>query len=121
MTITGVHHVAVQVNDLERSRSFYVDVLGLKEVRRQPHSLWVQAGDALVMLEKCSGEAPPPAFNNDAQGLHLLALRIPAAARESWRKRLTHAGFPVVHETGFTLYVRDPDGARIALSHYPEQ
>ena len=120
MNITGVHHIAVQVNDLERSRAFYVDVLGLVEVRRQPHSIWVQAGPSIVMLEKCSGEAPPPAFKSDAQGLHLFALGIAANERESWRGRLANAGHPVIHETGFTLYVRDPDGVRIALSHYPQ-
>jgi hypothetical protein len=26
----------------------------------------------------------------------------------------------VEHETDFTLYFRDPDGRRVAVSHYPD-
>src|SRR5689334_12678438 len=31
-----VHHVALTVADLERSRHFYLDVIGLKEIPRPP-------------------------------------------------------------------------------------
>jgi HSP20 family molecular chaperone IbpA len=34
--------------------------------------------------------------------------------------RLTDAGHPIEGETAFTLYVRDPDGTRVGLSHYPD-
>lgn len=117
--ITGVHHVAVQVLDLERARAFYVDVLGLAEVRRQPHSIWVQAGATIVMLER--GSAPRAVeWKAPDAGLHLLAFAIPESEREQWRAKLTAAGAPLEGETGFTLYTRDPDGTRLGLSHYPD-
>lgn len=115
-----LHHVAVQVRDLERSRAFYVDVLGLSEVRRQAHSIWLSADGAIVMLEQCSEiDRAADAWKSERAGLHLLALTIDVGAREQWRAKLTAHGCVVEGETSFTLYTRDPDGARIGLSHYP--
>ncbi len=34
--VTGLHHVAVTVTDLDRARRFYSDVLGLVELPRPP-------------------------------------------------------------------------------------
>lgn len=46
---TYLHHILIGVDDLERSRSFYRDVLELKEIDRPPFNfpgLWLQIGDA---------------------------------------------------------------------------
>jgi catechol 2,3-dioxygenase-like lactoylglutathione lyase family enzyme len=59
------------------------------------------------------GEAERP-------GLHLVALRIERAARAGWERRLAAAGVAVYARTAFTLYVRDPEGNRVGLSHWPE-
>jgi glyoxylase I family protein len=32
----GVHHVAIRVSDLKRSKAFYIDQLGFKAVLDQP-------------------------------------------------------------------------------------
>ena len=115
-----VHHIAIQVRDLERARTFYVDVLGLPEVRRQPHAIWVDADGTLLMLEKCMDASDAPPWKHMRAGLHLLALAIAPHERAAWRARLAKAGAPLEGETGFTLYTRDPDGTRIGLSSYPE-
>ncbi len=114
-----VHHVAIQVKDLQRSRAFYQGVLGLPLVRTQDHALWVQLGTTLVMLELSPGDDVEVPFNSAAKGLHLLALAIHTNDRSAWQQHLAQAGVVVVHSTAFTLYVRDPDGTRLALSHYP--
>jgi catechol 2,3-dioxygenase-like lactoylglutathione lyase family enzyme len=36
MQIAAIHHVALSVTDLERSRPFYRDILGLEEIARPP-------------------------------------------------------------------------------------
>jgi hypothetical protein len=51
----------------------------------------------------------------------LIALRIERAAREAWERRLAAAGVAVEARTAFTLYVRDPEGNRVGLSHFPDE
>ena len=48
MEIEHIHHVSLTVKDLEKSREFYRDVLGLKEIERPNFSFpgaWFQVGD----------------------------------------------------------------------------
>lgn len=116
-----IHHVAIQVRDLERARAFYVDVLGLPEVRRQPHAIWVDAAGVLVMLERCAGGEGPEPWKSDRAGLHLLAFTMSVPARSDWVEKLRQAGCVVEAETDYTFYVRDPDGTRIGLTSYPER
>ena len=116
-----LHHVAVQVRDLERARAFYADVLGLKETRRQAHSIWLDADGVVVMLELCSGDVADDAWKSDRPGLHLLALSMAASERATWISKLEGAGHAIEAETDYTIYMRDPDGTRIGLSSYPEK
>ena len=47
MRIAAIHHVSLTVHDLERSRSFYRDTLGLPEIARPPFNFpgaWFQVG-----------------------------------------------------------------------------
>ncbi len=125
-----IHHLAIKVADLARAESFYVGVLGLQVLRRWPafegeageRSLWLDLGyGAFLALERAedreaTGTAGKPA---STPGIHLLALDIARADREAWIGRLARAGHPVYRQTDFTLYVRDPEGNRIGLSHWP--
>jgi len=48
MMIRGIHHVSLNVTDLERSRRFYREILGLEEIERPPFPFpgaWFSAGD----------------------------------------------------------------------------
>jgi len=52
-----IHHVALRVADVERSRAFYSGLLGLRELRRFEdaggtlRSVWLRADPAVLMLE----------------------------------------------------------------------
>ena len=49
MKIQSIHHVSLTVTDLERSRRFYREVLGLEEITRPPFNFpgaWFQLGAA---------------------------------------------------------------------------
>lgn len=48
LEISSLHHVAVCVTDIERSKRFYGDVLGLKEIARPPFPFagaWYEMAD----------------------------------------------------------------------------
>jgi glyoxylase I family protein len=113
----AIHHVALRVSDPERAARFYGGLLGLPEVRRfhdagTVRSIWLQAGAALLMLEreiKSAGEA-------SGSG-HVLAFAVDELSE--WERRLATAGIAVVDRTAATLYLRDPDGHRVGLSVYP--
>jgi glyoxylase I family protein len=129
--ILGFHHVAVQARDLAAAERFYADVLGLEVLRRwpeedgSPRAVWLDTGDGrFLALEKASAEAVPVGFGAPFRqghaGWHLVALRIAAVEREEWLERLAAAGVEVEFTSRWTLYIRDPDGNRVGLSHHPD-
>jgi catechol 2,3-dioxygenase-like lactoylglutathione lyase family enzyme len=128
--VHGHHHLAIQVKDLPAAERFYTGVLGLRVVKRWPReegtgerSVWlsVGAGEEFLALEACEAERPPRPFRDPHGGLHLLALRIQAGERAAWEDKLRSLGIEIVHRTQWTLYLRDPEGNRIGLSHFPHQ
>jgi catechol 2,3-dioxygenase-like lactoylglutathione lyase family enzyme len=121
----SVHHLAVVVRDLGRAEAFYTGVLGLAVLRRweddrgAPRSVWLAlGGGAFLAVERASEGTPlsPP----DAEGWHCVALGIRLEERATWKARLAAAGVAVERESPFTVYVRDPEGNLIGLSHWPE-
>lgn len=121
-----VHHLAVVVADLTRAANFYLGVLGLPELRRwddaqgRLRSIWCELGaGAFLALERAEHEGPRR--EDQAPGWHCVALGIRPDERERWRNRLSAAGFEVFRESPYTLYVRDPDGNIVGLSHFPEE
>jgi len=62
MISRGVHHVSVNVEDLDAGRRFYVDSLGLAEIERPDldvGGVWLQAGPQQIHLIE---RPPPPAL-----------------------------------------------------------
>jgi glyoxylase I family protein len=126
MRPSGVHHVAIKVADLHRAESFYAGVLGMPVLKRWPstdgqqdRSVWLDLGaGAFFALERSDGALPAKPEN--APGLHVLALQIQRSEREAWAAKLADAGHPIYRHTHHTIYVQDPEGNRVGLSHWPE-
>jgi glyoxylase I family protein len=104
-----IHHVALRTTDLPRLERFYGDVLGFAVLRRDEArgSVWLEAGDAVLMLERAGPGEPavPPG------SMELVAFAVDD--KEPWRARVAAEA-----ETAHTLYFRDPDGRRVAVSSY---
>jgi glyoxylase I family protein len=112
-----VHHLALRTADLARLERFYVEALGLAVIRRQDggRSVWLDAGGAIVMLERSDdGEPPIPAGSKE-----LVAFTVAPETRASCIDRLAGAGVSVEASTEYSIYVRDPDGRRVGVSSYP--
>ena len=99
------------------SLAFYSGVLGLPEVRRvqdggRVRSIWVRAGDVVLMLEReIKGRGP------GAGSGHVLVLEVDDL--EDWVGRLALAGRRPIERTASTAYFADPDGHRVGLTVYP--
>jgi catechol 2,3-dioxygenase-like lactoylglutathione lyase family enzyme len=110
-----IHHIALRTRDLEGLVGFYTEALGLDVVKRSGGGVWLQAGDALVMLERADDDEPPiPSGTRE-----LVAFAVEARDLPPLEKRLAGHGVPIEARTAFTLYFRDPDGRRVGVSQYP--
>ena len=124
------HHIALKVQDLQRCEQFYTGVLGLQIMQRHREqdgtirSVWFDLGGVILMLERWEVSFPEEeqaaSASQPPAGWHLLALTIAPGSRGEWREKLRHAGVQFTGETACSIYFRDPENNRLALSHYPE-
>lgn len=75
---SGTHHVGLTVANLEQSAAFFTELLGWKEVRRNPDYPAIFVSDGHIMLTLWAvKEQPEIAFNRKSNvGLHHLALQV---------------------------------------------
>jgi catechol 2,3-dioxygenase-like lactoylglutathione lyase family enzyme len=115
-----IHHLALRTRDPARIARFYGDVLGLPIARRDETrgSVWLEATGVVLMIEPADASEPAP--NEGTR--ELLAFAIDPASPHpdlpAWRARLGEANVPIEAETPFTLYFRDPEGRRLAVSAF---
>jgi catechol 2,3-dioxygenase-like lactoylglutathione lyase family enzyme len=111
-----VHHLAFRTRDLPRLEAFYTGVLGFRVRSRQhDYSVWLDAGGAMLMLERAEpGEPDIPRGSSE-----LVAFAVEKGELARHLAKLAAAGVGIEAETAFTIYFRDPDGRRVALSHHP--
>src|SRR5215212_6988854 len=120
-TIDSLNHVVLRVRDLERSKTFYRDVLGLQVRRQVPGRMifftcGVNDHDLAVMQ---LGPDAPPAEENRV-GLYHFALRLNSL--DELRAAYRHLKANDANMVGFThhgdtksIYLKDPDGLEIEL------
>lgn len=135
MPIGFIDHVNIHCEDLEASRRFYVDVLGLRDGERPPlaHTgAWLygsDGGDAIIHLRDRNedvGEGPPrqelPKGDVDRRVTGSFDhVGLNATDITAMRQRLEELGIPF-KEAAFPdyelrqLYLRDPDDVKIELN-----
>src|ERR1022692_293737 len=105
----------MRTRDVDRLERFYRGPLGFELVRRKDGrgSVWLDAGGALLMIERASPDEPQIATGTK----ELVAFAV--EDKEAWRARLANARIALEDETPHTLYFRDPDGRRVAVSTWP--
>jgi catechol 2,3-dioxygenase len=116
---TRIGAIALRVTDLERSRQFYQEVLGMHVHQQQDGQAWLgpQGGEAILCLQSAPG-APRPARN--ATGLYHVAYRYPSRqALGNALRRLVTARWPLQgfadHLVSEAIYLADPEGNGIEL------
>lgn len=116
---TRIGHLHLQVGDLERSRQFYVDILGFDVMQDSyPGALFVAAGGYHHHIGMNTwGGRDVPRQPEDSAGLTRFTVSVPGDA--GWQAalaRLEAAGVPTVELDNDTVIVSDPDNIEVQLS-----
>lgn len=123
--LLAVHHVAIIASDYQRSRAFYVDLLGLQvrnEVFREERDSWMcdLDIDGHYSVELFSFPDPPPRASwPESAGLRHLAFAVDdvaAAVRELTERGLDCEPVRTDPHTGRAFaFFHDPDGLPLEL------
>lgn len=122
----GVHHVALVCADVERTIGFYQGLLGFpltelyenRDLAGSTHFFFDIGNGNLLAFFDLPGVDPGP-YAEVLGGLHHLAISIEPTRWAELRVRLDAAGVAYVHVDGSSLYLTDPDGARVELISDP--
>src|SRR3954466_6838351 len=118
----GLHHVALLSSDVERTIRFYQDVLEFplteifenRDYRGSNHFFFdIGNGNLLAFFDFPGLDLGP--YAEVLGGLHHVAISVDRATWERLRDKLEAAGVDYQAESGSSLYLRDPDGARLEL------
>jgi catechol-2,3-dioxygenase len=120
---TKLGHVVLRVRELERSKRFYTEVLGLRQTGEIPGRMaFFAAGedshDLAVMA--IGHDAPPP--DPRRVGMYHFAYQVGSKEELSeWYRHLVAHGVNIVgsadHGVSMGLYLTDPDGNEIELTY----
>jgi catechol 2,3-dioxygenase-like lactoylglutathione lyase family enzyme len=117
----GMHHLALNVRDLEACEHFYVGLVGMQvEWRPDPDNLYLCSGTDNLALHRTQ-EAPTGAQRLD----HLGFICRRAEDVDSWYAFLASNGItfrsePRTHRDGArSFYCEDPEGNVVQFIHHP--
>jgi catechol 2,3-dioxygenase-like lactoylglutathione lyase family enzyme len=122
----GIHHTALISSDVERTIEFYQDVLGfplteLFENRDYPGSSHfffdVGNGNAVAFFDLPGLDLGP--YAEVLGGLHHLALSVTPERWSAIKDKLDEASVQYLLESKTSIYLSDPDGARVELISDP--
>ena len=101
----GLHHIALSVSDVARSRDFYVEHLGLKVSSEWlPNNCFLDCGPNFVAL-----------FRSSTPGMHHYSYAIPDYNQRTAAEKLRAVDIePTLQEN--RIYFDDPDGLVVQLS-----
>ena len=115
MPITELNHFLLVAKNLERTRKFYENVLGLELADRPDFGFpgrWYGIGHGQLHL--IQGDAPGGSL--DPSGPHFA---IAVEDLDAARRELASAGVETLDPGGAQLWLRDPDGNVIELTSAP--
>ena len=109
----GIDHAVLHVTDLERSKRFYVDLLGMTVNHESSWQSFLWCGEqqiALFQVDKGTKIKPREDLNH-------IALRLESGSYEEVKAHLEANGHKVTGRPGDDrcIYFDDPDGHRVQL------
>jgi catechol 2,3-dioxygenase-like lactoylglutathione lyase family enzyme len=123
MTIIGMNHFTVLTDDLQKSRDFYTNVLGLEEGYRPPLGFpgaWLYSNGHAV-LHIIAGRPLPETRGGVLDHMAFSARDLPAVL-EKLKTRGIEYNLRKQNESGtWQLFCFDPCGARVELDFDPSE
>lgn len=122
----GIHHTALLCTDVARTIHFYQDILEFplteivenRDYRGSNHFFFDLGNGNLLAFFDFPGLDLGP-YQEVLGGLHHIAISVSPESWEHLRDKLDAAGVEYLQESGSSLYLRDPDGARVELISDP--
>jgi catechol 2,3-dioxygenase-like lactoylglutathione lyase family enzyme len=117
MAILEVEHINVTTSDLEKTRRFYADVLGMREGVRPPFSrpgAWMYLGDR-AMVHISTGRLPTSQSSDAFDHIAFKANDLISTRAHLRRHGVEFKEFSVPDRELHQLFLRDPEGMQIEL------
>jgi catechol 2,3-dioxygenase-like lactoylglutathione lyase family enzyme len=121
---TGLRHLALNVNDLEAMKRFYVDLLGFAvEWEPDPDNVYLSSGRDNLALHRSAAVAVGESGHGALDHLGLIVRTADEVDR--WAAFLEERGValaakPRTHRDGArSCYLSDPEGNKIQIIHHP--
>jgi catechol 2,3-dioxygenase-like lactoylglutathione lyase family enzyme len=116
LTICGIDHVVLRVQDVERMRKFYCDVLGAEHVAWRPQFKMSHLRIGNAMIDLVIGE-------RNGTNMDHFCLRVEPFDRDSIVAHLKQHGVSVgdirnrfgAEGNGISIYLTDPEGNTVEL------
>ena len=118
----GLHHFAVVARDVEETVRFYQELLEFplteifenRDYQGSNHFFFDIGNNNLLAFFDFPGLDLGP-YAEVLGGLHHIAISVEPEKWERLRRKLDEAGVEYLQESGTSIYVRDPNGARLEL------
>ncbi|WP_447969990.1 VOC family protein [Nitrospira sp. M1] len=125
--IVGLRHLALNVKDVQMSKTFYEQVFEMNVVwQPDPDNVYLSSGTDNLALHQIPTENLPAFSNKDGQFLDHLGFFIDSPANvDAMFQRVQTEGVPIVkplkqHRDGsYSFYLADPDGNVIQVLYEP--
>ncbi len=125
MTIDGMNHFTVMSSDLEKSKAFYINILGLTEGYRPPFEFpgaWLYSGDQ-ALLHIMAGRPMPSNAAGVIDHMAFTASNLQLVINQLKRHDIQYKLQRLPGLEIWQLFCHDPDGAKVELdfaAHEPE-
>lgn len=123
---SGLNHITIRVNDIERAEEFYGDILGFELIRKMGQSMAVyQIGDedTLVLVEAETSYDPESRdYRVDHFGFYLESEEEVDEMAEYFReKEVSILSGPANRKRGRFVFISDPDGNMIEFFYEEDE
>lgn len=120
-SLLGLHHVALRTSNYDATRTFYIDVIGMRiEWEPDGNNVYLTSGTDNLAIHRVSESASPSQLLD-----HIGFIVSKAADVDSWYEYLVDrdveiVSLPRTHRDGArSFYCLDPAGVQVQVIHHP--